>query len=230
MNPTTKPLTNDELAALDDALLAVSDTESMSVEELDGFFAALCCCPERIDSKEYLAEIYGQPDALVQQSMPAADYGRLGKLIERHRLAVAEQLHMGESFSPLLNTDDDGLTLGYEWAIGFARGMGMRPDSWAPIEDDEDLDESFVPVMELVEEANEAVNEPIEGLTKALCDERVNAMLDGVFDAYQFFRAEREKNLGPREPIVRTEPKSARNDLCRCGSGKKFKLCHGANR
>ena len=29
-------------------------------------------------------------------------------------------------------------------------------------------------------------------------------------------------------PMVRTEPKVGRNDACSCGSGKKFKKCHGA--
>lgn len=29
-------------------------------------------------------------------------------------------------------------------------------------------------------------------------------------------------------PIVRTEPKVGRNDPCSCGSGKKYKKCHGA--
>jgi SEC-C motif-containing protein len=29
-------------------------------------------------------------------------------------------------------------------------------------------------------------------------------------------------------PVVRTEPKVGRNDPCHCGSGKKFKKCHGA--
>ncbi len=31
-----------------------------------------------------------------------------------------------------------------------------------------------------------------------------------------------------KEPVVRVEPKIGRNDLCPCGSGKKFKNCHGA--
>ena len=29
------------------------------------------------------------------------------------------------------------------------------------------------------------------------------------------------------EPVRRLEPKIGRNDLCPCGSGKKFKACHG---
>ena len=32
----------------------------------------------------------------------------------------------------------------------------------------------------------------------------------------------------PQEPFVRAEPKVGRNDPCPCGSGKKFKKCHGA--
>jgi preprotein translocase subunit SecA len=29
-------------------------------------------------------------------------------------------------------------------------------------------------------------------------------------------------------PVRRTEPKVGRNDPCPCGSGKKYKKCHGA--
>jgi preprotein translocase subunit SecA len=37
-------------------------------------------------------------------------------------------------------------------------------------------------------------------------------------------------NQGPKQPpvqVVRQEPKVGRNDACPCGSGKKFKVCHG---
>jgi hypothetical protein len=33
----------------------------------------------------------------------------------------------------------------------------------------------------------------------------------------------------PEVPFVREQPKVGRNDPCTCGSGKKFKKCHGAN-
>ncbi|MDP5070875.1 MAG: SEC-C metal-binding domain-containing protein [Congregibacter sp.] len=32
----------------------------------------------------------------------------------------------------------------------------------------------------------------------------------------------------PAQPITRSEPKVGRNDPCPCGSGKKYKQCHGA--
>jgi uncharacterized protein YchJ len=30
-----------------------------------------------------------------------------------------------------------------------------------------------------------------------------------------------------KQPVFRTEPKVGRNDPCPCGSGKKYKKCHG---
>ena len=30
-----------------------------------------------------------------------------------------------------------------------------------------------------------------------------------------------------QDPVRRMEPKIGRNDLCPCGSGKKYKACHG---
>ena len=32
----------------------------------------------------------------------------------------------------------------------------------------------------------------------------------------------------PQAPVVHKAPKTGRNDPCFCGSGKKFKKCHGA--
>jgi preprotein translocase subunit SecA len=33
----------------------------------------------------------------------------------------------------------------------------------------------------------------------------------------------------PQEPVRRDLPKVGRNDLCPCGSGKKYKKCCGVN-
>jgi preprotein translocase subunit SecA len=38
----------------------------------------------------------------------------------------------------------------------------------------------------------------------------------------------REAAAPSQRPTVRQEPKIGRNDLCPCGSGQKFKKCHGA--
>ena len=58
---------------------------------------------------------------------------------------------------------------------------------------------------------------------------------DKVNDHYEHAQFEKENGdwrfvdaQGLRSgPIVRTEPKVGRNDPCHCGSGNKFKKCHG---
>lgn len=35
-------------------------------------------------------------------------------------------------------------------------------------------------------------------------------------------------NIVTKQPIRRETPKTGRNELCTCGSGKKFKKCHGS--
>ena len=37
-----------------------------------------------------------------------------------------------------------------------------------------------------------------------------------------------ERNRKWAEQVKRDEPKIGRNDPCYCGSGKKYKKCHGA--
>ncbi len=47
---------------------------------------------------------------------------------------------------------------------------------------------------------------------------------DGFDDSEDF---DEDFYFAPPEPYVREEPKIGRNDPCPCGSGKKFKKCHG---
>jgi tetratricopeptide (TPR) repeat protein len=48
-------------------------------------------------------------------------------------------------------------------------------------------------------------------------------------DASDLLQLEEQRFLAPRPaPVVRDAPKVGRNDPCPCGSGKKYKKCHGA--
>jgi SEC-C motif-containing protein len=54
--------------------------------------------------------------------------------------------------------------------------------------------------------------------------------VDGVPQVYEEGKTpEHGAPAAPRIPVVRSEPKLGRNDPCHCGSGKKFKKCHGAD-
>ena len=124
--------------------------------------------------------------------------------------------------------DDDGKTPGNAWAIGFVRGMAMRPDAWNELDEDDEFEDALDPVMRLVEEVEHDESDPPEPIEDDERKELLEAMFSGMMDVYEFFREERERNLSPAEPIRREQPKVGRNDPCPCGSGRKYKACHGA--
>ena len=50
-------------------------------------------------------------------------------------------------------------------------------------------------------------------------DDAIEQLVLGVLEIADITR--------PRRPIERTQPKVGRNDPCPCGSGRKYKQCHG---
>jgi uncharacterized protein len=235
-----RPLGDDDIARLEALLESADPEQSMVVEELDGFFAALACSPEPVPQQEWLGVVLGRPQP------PDED---LLKLLERHRLAVAGMLYDGSGYAPVLSYDEDGVASGNAWAIGFVRGMALRPDAWSALEGDDEHADALDPVMRLVAEAEAGLdgdgdeddedddddgsaNGDLPGPSDPIADDEreevLHAMFDGVQDVYDFFRDERERRLAPAGPIRREAGKVGRNDPCSCGSGRKFKACCGA--
>ena len=49
----------------------------------------------------------------------------------RHWNVIADTLHSGDVFLPLLLEDENGISHGNDWAKGFLRGMELRRVDWA---------------------------------------------------------------------------------------------------
>jgi uncharacterized protein len=262
-----RPLTDAEIETLESRLAALDPDDSMAVEELDGFLAALACCPEPIPREEWMPLVLGDSPRAQAALTAEGDDAELLRLVERHRVSVATMLYDGDGFAPVLAYDEDGNAWGNAWAIGFARGMSLRPDAWAPLDDDDEFADALDPVMRLVADAQQAGEDDDDdddvdlressprspppasraGAPRAdlqhddddddaqdwepiADDERegvIHDMLDGVQDVYDFFRDARERALAPAT-VRRDGAKVGRNDPCPCGSGRKFKVCHGA--
>jgi uncharacterized protein len=237
-----RPLSDIEIVTLEDRLAEIDPDDSMAVEEFDGFCAALACCPEPIARDEWLPMVLGDSDRAHDALRGEGDDATLLGLVDRHRAAVAAMLYEGEGFAPVLSYDEDGRAWGNAWAIGFARGMSLRPDAWAPLEEDEDYADALDPVMRLVADAQQDDEDDDEDAAQAgerddddfepiADDERdavIREMLDGMQDVYDFFRDARERALAPAT-VRRGEAKVGRNDPCTCGSGRKYKNCCGAS-
>jgi len=226
------PLTDAEIETLDEALGQIDPDEAMTVEELDGFCAALACCPDPVSRDEWLPLVLGANSRAAQAARGEGGDAALLRLIDRHQLSVSAMLHDGEGLAPVLARDEAGHTSGSAWAIGFARGMALRPQAWDALDDDDEHADALEPVMRLVADTDpqavavEGDDEPYEPIADDERESVIHDMLDGVQDTFDFFREARRRALSPA-PARRAAPKVGRNDPCPCGSGKKYKQCHG---
>ena len=150
-------------------------------------------------------------------------------LVTRHWNATCDTLQSDDVFLPLLLNDESGVARANDWANGFMRGMEMRRDGWAGLMNDEEQAGLLVPILALAHEHHPTRNAPVQR-----ADQRRNAReaivsaAAGVAAIYDYFEAERvlgARRRGSATTFRRDAPKVGRNELCPCGSGKKFKHC-----
>ncbi len=117
------------------------------------------------------------------------------------------------------------------WALGFMFVVENWPEEWeAPrhAEAAEMLEQALEAVVALTEDDTDppTVCMHREDGPPSVSDARLNAFgaaIWAVYDLRQVWRS-----LGPRLAPVRQTAKAGRNDPCPCGSGLKYKKCHGA--
>jgi uncharacterized protein len=226
-HPDPTPLADADYDRLDTLLDALGNGDAMIVEELDGFLAALACGAEVVPADEYLPEVLGLPD---EADGPGDAPAELLELIDRHRRQVESAL-AAQRFAPVLAHDEQGHPDGVAWAVGFLRGVEMRPEGWeAMLEEDE-----FADALDAVETLAATLDDdaPAEArkLGRRECDALIDQMVADVADIHEFFRPFRKAGTLPQamrvETVRREGPKVGRNDPCPCGSGRKYKLCCG---
>jgi len=91
----------------------------MNLEQLDGFLAALICGPEIVRPSEYLPVICGDDMVLDDSFGAQAVLQDFLSLIMRHWNVIADTLHSGDVFLPLLLEDENGISHANDWAKGF---------------------------------------------------------------------------------------------------------------
>lgn len=117
------------------------------------------------------------------------------------------------------------------WAVGFMYAVESWPEEWAPPRDKKAqkwLDEALESMVALTEDDTDPPTLAVfddEG-PPSVSEKRFNAFADAVWAVYDLH--ELWRNIGPRVETIRKEVAPGRNDVCFCGSGKKFKKCHGA--
>lgn len=125
---------------------------------------------------------------------------------------------------------DDALlpSYGQDWAYGFMLAVEAWPEDWTPPRDkvhakmlDKGLD-AIVALTEDDREPRQLADDAPAGASETRLDE-----FDAAVMALYSLRALGRVLRAQTGPVQRA-PTLGRNDPCYCGSGKKFKKCHGA--
>jgi uncharacterized protein len=169
-------------------------------------------CPQVLDVRSAMAQLEpgARAEALGLESDDAA--------------ALAEAQAQLPSFAQL-------------WALGFMLVVETWPDEWLAPSREKDIaramDDALGAVAVLCEddegpdEVSAYVSDEGEDGPPSMSADRLEAFGEAVWAVYDLRAA--GLSLGPRVAQVRHDTAApGRNDACPCGSGKKFKKCHGA--
>lgn len=245
-----QPLSEDDLDELADLLGADWAPETtMDIEQLDGLLAGLICSPRVLMPSRYMTEIFGGEEPTFPDMATAQ---RIFELLMRRNNQIAtalnapiERLDDPRAYVPLLLDwspegeiarslaaagSSEPLPLAGElWARGFLHAVSLAREDWERLPEGDDEG------AQLVEDALESIaalvpEDDVEaGGAEATADERdqlIGEALIAAYDLREYWRDVQFEQVRIKEPI-RREPKVGRNDPCPCGSGKKFKQCHG---
>lgn len=250
-----RPQDFDELEAILDAL-RVRDEEIPQWEFCEGFLAALVCCRRSIEAPEYLGVLLGTDGET--QDLPFADAGQAERFmalwsrrwqevvtsldadvqsLEDEATYQPEVMDMRGSVAALSSSERAELvhemipSFAQVWALGFMFAVESWPEEWAPPRDRDmarSLDSALQAVVTLTEDdTDEPEISPFDDQgPPSVSVSRLNEFGDAIWAVYEL--RELWRSLGPRVETVRKEATPGRNDLCYCGSGKKYKKCHGA--
>jgi HEAT repeat protein len=204
------------------------------------------------DPKAPIEERAGAAIGLAEQSDNPAVYKAIQNLYEDPRSRAKALKAMARSFdkrfsaypSKHLDDPDPATKTQAIWGVGYLNLASEAPRLAEFFDQDEFRTDALfayalaIPgetsagriraLMAKVEKAAGGFREDEEDLVRIALDQRL--MLHGKDPV--FFPDEEEEDehdhdhLHAPEPVIAT-PKPGRNDLCSCGSGKKYKKCHG---
>jgi uncharacterized protein len=231
---------------------------SFSFERIDGLLCALAAGPRELAPEIWLPALIGETferafgDPQAQAEALAALNARLSIL--RHQLDPAELFEQPEylRLEPLMATwtDEDRAKLaedtslqpedtamfqdGAEWAAGFLAAVEALPDLWTEPPGDEAtaaFEQSFRQISALLlppdgDDMKAHVAEFYPHWEEKGLPTREDLLVEAclsIQDLRMYW-----VDFAPRTETRRVEAAPGRNDPCHCGSGKKFKKCHGA--
>ena len=205
---TVALMSDDELRVLDGALRSPGlGAASMDVCSLQGCATALVIGPRLIPPSKWLPWVWDADEGLAEpvfdsMALAAALTGEVMRLYNEVATAFAVE---APAFVPLFLRDPQHWRAG-RWCAGFQQGIKLAYKDWSPL----------------------LVGAPMLFLPLNASDEaQTDAIAPAVLTIAAHWRAANAFAPGGPMPIRRDAAKLGRNDPCHCGSGLKYKKCHG---
>jgi len=242
---SAQDLSDAEFAELDELLAGIPEPlEPLDAVMLDGFIAGVLVQPELIESDRWLPHVFDAGGHRWGESEPGPEQVRARELIARRYTAMNRSLAEFGAFDPLIlepEEEDEGAEARepsdeppldpvaravLPWVAGFEFAASLFPALY-------DLeDEAVAATLTRLYRFLPAETPEEEASRELLVRELPLATLDAAIEELVACVAELYELTAPRryqvETVRRTAPKVGRNDPCPCGSGRKYKVCHGA--
>lgn len=212
-----RDLSEAEFAELGELLAAIPEPlDPFVLDEADGFVAGIAVQAAAVPSEQWLRFIFDSEGHRWGEDQPSAERARASALLLRREAAVRGALAEFGSFDPWLadaaDADDPVTSTVAPWIAGFLSALDIFP-----------LDDADDQVRGVVSRLERYLATPVPDLPPSI-DAAITDVMLGVFALYQRSEEQRYRVA----PVQRDTPKVGRNEPCPCGSGKKWKQCHGA--
>jgi uncharacterized protein len=238
-------LSDAEFRELDELLAAVPEaSQAMDVVMLDGYLCGVLVQPALIAPEAWLPYVFDIEGRAPPADFESAANERARALTLRRHAALNRALQGGGGFDPLILEFDEaddpedadvpvplaGLSPVSRplmpWVAGFQVACANFP---ALLElDDAAVDAALARLFRHLpaetDEEREVLATLDAELPLATLDDAIEELVAAVADLADLTHEDRYRV----DTVRREAPKVGRNDPCPCGSGKKFKQCHGA--
>ena len=248
MTVIKKMFTTTETKNLEKLLTKVEDRDNaLYLEELHGFFFGLAITPEVIVPSKWLPVIFGKNGPVFDNDEDAQTC--IKHLMDFYNRIVSDSNAARLCFPFDYNEPVDyGLMEG--WTYGLYLALTLRPHIWGMSEEyanktDEEIPEDLQEIISAccvitaiaLPEERENIYETEPGQPPQTAEEMEDELYDLLPLSVEAIQKYGEQLQMKKIAEIRIQQsgkisgsgKVGRNDLCPCGSGKKYKKCCGAN-
>jgi uncharacterized protein len=236
-------LTDAELDELDELLAAAPPPlEPLDVAMLEGYLCGVIVQPQALAAEQWMPYVFDHGGAPLPPETDPKWQQRVQALVLRRHEALARALEDEGAFTPVLPGDAqdaedaalrDALREMPEasrplvpWALGFQTACARFPALLGL--DEPAVDTALARVFRHLPVAEPKARETFAELERAMpLATEDDAVDDLVMAVAELWELTSERRLAV-PTVRRAAPKVGRNDPCPCGSGRKFKHCHGA--